>query len=151
MIHRESRNNLAEALRHYVSGQITNDNLDDIEVDWRDRGAIAVKDIAWGLYDDLSEHKATETHYLNKDARHEIAKWIIFLHSDQEYIWPEYSFMQIVNWPMNILTFGWWEKMKEKRWQEFQEAGDHEAWPFSSKEELEKFRRKPKLLSKKLA
>lgn len=56
MIHRDSRNRLAEALRHYVSGRITNDELDDVEVDWRDRGAVAVKQMAWQLYDDLRTH-----------------------------------------------------------------------------------------------
>ncbi len=148
MIHRPSRNILAEALRQYVSGRITNDELDDIAIDWRDRGAIAVKEMAWGLYDDMHEHKASGEHYLNKEARHDIARWIIFLHSDQEYIWPEYSFIQIINLPINILTLGWWERKKEKKWQEFQESGDFKAWPFASNEEFEKCKARPKLLSK---
>ena len=146
MIHRESRKVLAEALRHYVSGQITNDDLDSVEVDWRDRGAIAVKEMAWSLYDDLEQHKATEKHYLNDEARREIAKWVVFLHSDNEYLWPEYSFIQIINWPMNILTLGWWERMKKKKWEQFLEAGEYEAWPFCSKAELKKAVSKPRLL-----
>ena len=52
MIDRPSRNKLATAIRQYVSGRITNDNLDDIEIDWRDSGALAVKERAWSLYDD---------------------------------------------------------------------------------------------------
>ena len=106
MIHRESRNRLAEALRHYAAGRITNDDLDSVEIDWRDRGAIAVNEMAWGLYDDHDVHKATGRYQLDRDARRAISKWIVFLHSDCEYIWPEYSFLQFVNWPMNFLTFG---------------------------------------------
>ena len=59
MIHRESRDRLAEALRHYVSGQITNFKLDTVKIDKRDRGAYAVSEATWGLYDDMSKHKAT--------------------------------------------------------------------------------------------
>lgn len=151
MIHRDSRNKLAEALRHYVSGQITNDDLESVIVDWRDRGAIAVQEMVWGLYDDMTEHKATGINHLDKEARRIIARWIVFLHSDQEYIWPEYSFIQIVNWPMNIITFGWWEKMKKRKWEEFLEAGDFEVWPFCSENELKKAIKRPKLLARKSA
>ena len=149
MIDRESRNRLAEALRHYVSGQITNDDLDEVEVDWRDRGAIAVKERAWSLYDDLYQHKATGSHYLDKEARREIAKWIVFLHSNNEYLWPEYSFIQIINVPMNLITLGWWERMKKRKWEQFLEAGEFEVWPFCSKEELQKASSLPRLMREK--
>ena len=148
MIHRESRDRLALALRQYVSGRITNDDLADVIVDWRDRGAVYVYEMAWGLYDDMSVHHATGSHYLNEEARKVIARWIVFLHSDEEYIWPEYSFIQIVNWPMNILTFGWWERNKQKRWEQFLEAGDFDVWPFCDKNQLQKAIKRPRLLAK---
>jgi hypothetical protein len=147
MVHPESRKRLAEALTHYVSGQITNDDLNAVVVDWRDRGAVAVYEMAWGLYDDTSQHKATGRHHLGKDARRKISRWIAFLYSDEEYLWPEYSFIQIVNWPFNLLTFGWWEKMKRRKWQQFLESGDFTVWPFCSKEQLQKIIQKPTLLS----
>jgi len=147
MIDRQSRNRLAEALRHYVAGQITNDDLYTVEVDWRDRGAQAVWSMAWGLYDDLSKHKATGPHYLNKNDRREIARWIAFLYSDEEYVWPEYNLLQIVNWPLNVLTFGWWERMKKRKWGQFLEAGDFSVWPFCKREQLDRILHEPKLLS----
>jgi hypothetical protein len=94
MVHRASRNKLAEALRQYVSGRITNDDLDDIQVDWRDNGAVAIKERSWLLYDDTYNHRATGKHALTGPARTEIARWILFLHSDREYTWPQYSFSQ---------------------------------------------------------
>src|SRR5262245_56478952 len=132
MIDRASRNRLATALRRYVSGRITNDDLDCIAVDWRDRGAVAVSQRAWALYDDNYQHRATGKHYLGKSARDEVSRWIIYLHSDVEYTWPEFSFIQIVNPFMNILTFGWSEARKERRFQEFQAAGDYSVWPFAT-------------------
>ena len=56
MIDRDSRNRLAEAFRQYASGRITNDDLDAVAVDWRDKGAAAVKLQAWSLYSDLKKH-----------------------------------------------------------------------------------------------
>lgn len=78
-----------------------------------------------------------------------IARWITFLQSDSEYLWPEYSFIQVMNWPLNLLTLGWWGKIKRKRWEQFLEAGDFDAWPFCSREELEMVVSRPKLLSGK--
>jgi hypothetical protein len=148
MIQRESRDRLAEALRHYVSGQITNDDLDDIEVDWRDRGAVAVKEMAWRLYDDTRNHRIEGRLPRGSEGRRIVARWIAFLYTDREYFWPEYSFIQIVNWPMNALTFGWWERMKRRRWEQFLEAGDFNVWPFCRPEELEAIRHHPKLLTR---
>ena len=70
----------------------------------------------------------------------------MFLDSDREYLWPEDSFLQIVNWPMNLLTLGWWERNKRKRWEQFLEAGDFTVWPFWSGAELESVIQKPRLL-----
>lgn len=117
MIDRKSRDALAIALRHYCAGLITNDDLDEVLVDWRDRGAVAVKQMSWQLY------------------------------SDQEYLWPEYSFIQIVNWPMNLLTFGWWETWKKRRWDEFLEAGDFSVWPFCDKAGFEQAKISPRLMA----
>jgi hypothetical protein len=137
---------LAEAIRQYVSGRITNDDLDSVWVDWRDRGAVAVQEMAWQLYSDNCQHYVEDDIPSHSKDRRTVARWIVFLHSNKEYIWPEYSFMQIVNWPMNLLTFGWWERWKERKWSEFLEAGDFEVWPFSSRSELEEVAKRPKLL-----
>jgi hypothetical protein len=136
MVDKPSRERLALALRRYVSGLITNDQLDDVEVDWRDRGAVAVKERAWGLYDDMYVHRATDTQSISRELRREISRWIIFLHTDQEYLWPEYSFDQIVNWPMNWITFGWWERNKARVFEEFMLAGDFSVWPFTKEQEF---------------
>jgi hypothetical protein len=91
-----------------------------------------VQDRAWSLYDDTHLHRARGAHALSGAARDEIGRWILFLHSDLEYTWPEYDFRQVVNWPMNLLTIGWWEQQKQKRFKELTTAGDFSVWPFAS-------------------
>lgn len=149
MIDRKYRDKLAEALRHYVLGQITNDNLEDVSVDSRDRGAVAVQEMAWRLYSDMYPHRAKGRYYLNKEARHIIARWIAFLYSEQEYQWPEYSFVEGEILGLNTITFGWYKRMKQKKWEQFQAAGDFDVWPFFRKEDLQDVLRKPKLLANK--
>ena len=144
MIDRPSRDRLATALRRYVSGRITNDDLDDIEVDWRDSGADAIKQRAWGLYDDTYQHHAVGSHYITKPSREEIGRWILFLHSDNEYTWPLFNFRTIVNWPLDLLSGGWWERPKEKRFAEYKSAGDYSVWPFSSRPDYEAALERPK-------
>ena len=147
MIDRKYRDKLAETLRHYVSGQITNDDLDDVATDSSDQGAIAVQEMTWCLYSDMYPHRAKGRHYLNKEARHIIARWIAFLYSEQEYQWPEYSFDEGEILGLNIITFGWYKRMKQKKWQRFKAAGDFDFWPFCRKEDFQNVLRKPKLLA----
>lgn len=140
MIDRASRDKLAEALRQYVSGRITNDTLDSIEINKKDYGAIAVKDATWYLYDDVHEHKAINKFYINQKDRKDIARWIVFLQSNEEYIWPK---MGIKDMLFVMLTFGLYKKVINSR---LNKVGDLSVWPFRSKNELKKASSKPKLL-----
>ena len=61
---------------------------------------------------------------IDRAGRREIARWVVFLYSEQDYLWPEYSFIQIVDWPLSILTLDWWGKKQRQKWQQYQDAGD---------------------------
>lgn len=116
-------------------------------VDWCDRGAVAIKERAWCLYDDIYQHRAVGRFYLQKPARDEIARWIVFLHSDLEYTWPDFSFVQILNLPMNLLTFGWWGRHKKKIFEQFTAAGDFSVWPFLTRRDYEYPLKHPRYLA----
>lgn len=147
MIHRASRERLALALRRYVARRITNDGLAAVSVDWRDRGAAAVQQMAWRLYDDLYTHRASGRHALTRAGRRMVARWIVFLQSDLEYVWPEYNFVQASPAFVSWLTLGWYGHVHRRRWREFLEAGDFEAWPFVSKEAAAQAATRPALLA----
>jgi hypothetical protein len=147
VICRDSRDRLALALRRYAAGRITNDDLDAIDVDSGDRGAAAIKHRAWFLYDDLMEHRATAKYLIPREGRRELARWVVFLHSEHEYLWPEFSFIDVLNIPLNLLTLGWWARYRSRRYAEFREAGDFPVWPFLRTSEFEAAIRTPKFLS----
>jgi len=132
MIDRKGRNRLALALRRYAIGRITSDELEEIETDWRDRGVRAVHQMSWGLYSD-GQGYAVGQHALNWAVRRDLARWILFLRSEQEYLWPEYRFD--AGWlslfgKKRLLKIGGMEARWNKRLQQFLEAGDGEVWPF---------------------
>ena len=132
MIDRKSRDKLAETLRQYVSGRITNFTLDDLSIKSKDRGVIAVRRTAWFLYDDLHEHKARGKYSIEGKNRDEVSRWIVFLHSDQEYLWPP-----IHQKLLSILTFGFFKIS----------SGDEKVWPFFDKKDFDKELRTPRLLN----
>ena len=139
MIDRQSRDKLAETLRQYVSGRVTNDSLAALQIDYEDYGVEAIKNASWFLYGDLYEHKAIGRHHIEKDDRHEVSKWIVFLQSDKEYLWPRPSIVQKI---LLVLTLGLYKFNNPNN-------GEKEAWPFFTKQSLENALKEPKPFSAK--
>lgn len=143
MICRASRDRLALGLRRYVSGKIHNEELDAIAIDWKDQGAAAAKMEAWFLYSDLCQHYAIGKHSLSKEQKRLVAQWIVFLHGNSEYLWPERRW-SLAFLPINLLTFGWWGRRK---FREFKKAGDIEAWPFLQATDRDRAASQPRFLA----
>jgi len=135
MIDRKSRDMLSETLRQYISGRVTNDTLYNLEIKSEDRGIWAIRHAAWFLYDDLYEHKAVGKHAIKGKYRDEVSKWIVFLQSDQEYLWPS-MFQRF----LSVLTLKFFKINKS----------DKEVWPFFTKKDFNKALKNPKLLNKKV-
>ena len=138
VIDRHARDKLALAFRRYAAKRITNDELEDA-VGWRskDRGVTVVQDMAWQLYDDMFRHRAEGPHALSKDDRRSVARWVLFLRTDLEYLWPSYDFRQsgtsLDRFLADLFTARQWRKKKDGDWENFLGAGDFEVWPFLKK------------------
>jgi len=91
MVDRASRDRLAENLRHFAAGLITNDEYEDRILESRRTGDKAIEEIfhqVWYCYDDLSEHRLTGRHSLTMEGRKTLARLTLFLKSDIEYEGP---------------------------------------------------------------
>jgi len=91
MINRAARDCLALALRRLAAGRITNDEFDDEVSEWWGctdddpaLGELAV--YGWLHYSDLREYRLRGRDKLSQQARRSIARAILFLKSDQEYV-----------------------------------------------------------------
>ena len=96
MVDRKARDKFAELLRHFIAGQITNDEFENQiplpRVFSSNPADPAITEIwwiaAWPLYDDFEEHTLTGEYRVPDEYRREIAKCVLFLKADQEYQWP---------------------------------------------------------------
>lgn len=147
MIDRGARNELAVLVRRLIACRITNFEFDESVPGSDDPAVQAVRAMAWSLYDDLEVHRLDGRRRLSKPDRRVVARWILFLYSDEEYSWPDYDLFRIYNWPMNLLTFGWWERKKADEWSRFKAAGDFEVWPFMIRSPFEAALSNPTLLA----
>jgi hypothetical protein len=95
MIDRYSRDRLAELLRHLVCGQMTNDDFADrasnVAYGSEDQAVRVIYESADGLYGDLSTYRLRGTERVSDEVRRQFAIAAMFLYSDREYEWPEFS------------------------------------------------------------
>lgn len=156
MIDRRRRDQLAEVLRHFVAGRLTNDQYEG-RVDRifegmgparnEDQGIWAVYERTWFLYDDIRAHSLTGQWALTPEARGEVARWIVFLYTDREYEWSITEFISLPSCLLNVVTLGLWGwVMGPRRERQLKSMGDWGLWPFMHTQEYEDARRMPRLL-----
>jgi hypothetical protein len=103
MIDRPARDQLAEKLRHLISGRLTNDQFDAARPeDCEDDSVHAVWQWAYTLYgSDLPfPYRLRSRHRVSWDLRQQAARAIVFLHSDIEYEWPSFDGFPAPFWGM---------------------------------------------------
>lgn len=156
VIDRRRRDRLAEALRHFAAGLLTNDEYEErVDRTFEGMGPSRKEDLAlwavynraWFLYDDLRTHRLTGQWALTAEGRSEIARWVMFLYTDQEYKWPITNFINPTGCLLNMVTLGLWGWiMGPRRAQQLEAMGDWNIWPFLSSQSYEASRRNPRLL-----
>lgn len=91
MTDRDSRDRLAFALRQFASGLVTNDEFDDKAFaafsHRRDDPALAeLATYGWLHYDDMRTYRLRGRYALSPEERKSIARAVLFLKTDQEYV-----------------------------------------------------------------
>ncbi len=77
MVDREARDQMARSLRHLAIGRITDKQFD-----------AALEPLPFSGKDRIFEAIFKETYDIKTASRHEVARWILFLQSENDYIWP---------------------------------------------------------------
>jgi hypothetical protein len=94
MVDRKARDKLAEALRHLISGQLTNDEFDAAYPgSCEDPAVLAVWESASCLYSssDLFAYRLRGRYKVSPEVRRASARAVVFLHSSLEYEWPAWG------------------------------------------------------------
>ena len=160
MVDHDRRKKMALHLRQLSTGQISNDDFEerimtDVTYGWPpeqyylaeesktdDPVIRPILEFSWCLYNDTYNHKLTGSHRLSDEQTKEIARFILFLHSNLEYDWTyidlinpviRFSFTDILK---SIITLGkHYRDLNLKREEEFElmkKTGDFELWPFKT-------------------
>ncbi len=149
MIDRVARKQAAEAIRHFVSGRITNKEfIDRYPYSKNDPAIWALDDTFYAFYDDIVTHKLTGGYSISKGARKMAARWIMFLYSDCEYRWPRAGVPGLrssfsPSWFGRVTGLARLTLWRDER---FRRHGEYELWPFLQREEFEEALKKPVLL-----
>jgi hypothetical protein len=145
MIDRPARDRAALALRRFTANRITNEEfLDSYPTSASDPAVRAIDSRAWALYDDFREHRLDAS----RELRREIARWVVFLHSDVEYRWPPFQFIMVQppRW-LDWLSGGRLSRRQDEAFARFCAAADFSVWPFHSGEELADAVARPRFLA----
>lgn len=141
MIDRIGRDKAADIVEKFWSGAISNDQLERLWPNSRDRGVIVVESFIWLLYHDHREHHISDINKIDPLTASRVSACIDFLRSDEEYAWPHFAnpmgHTEIYPRWMVWASLGLLEILNrssrrriDRYWQDTHAAGDVNAWPF---------------------
>ncbi len=144
MIDIEARKKAAEVVRRFISGRITNFDFEKNMPATADLAVQAIEDSLWLVYDDFEKHKLDAEWVLPGGTKSQMARWVMFLHTDEEYRWPTFRYPGL-----RPLKHGLVSRLLNKphREYEFMSSGEYDVWPFISKEQFEHAKQNPVLLA----
>ena len=92
VVDRKARDSAAELLRQFASGCITNFELENQWPNSKDPALQAFESTIWCFYDDFKEHALQGPFALASEMKRVVARWIVFLHSNEPYQWPSIAY-----------------------------------------------------------
>ena len=110
---RKNRDEYAELLRHFATGQMTNDDYVERadKIGFKDDAVNEIYKEIWFTYCDIVTHKLKEGYALTDKGKKVVARYILFLYSDFPFEWPVPTFISGL---MNILTLGFYDRLRYK-------------------------------------
>lgn len=145
-LHIRTRSAVAALLRHFASGRLTNDEFEERWPVSTDPALSAVREAAWFLYSDLRTYRLVGADRLPFPIRRQVARWVLFLHSDLAYEWPvESRAVKLARSIAGLLTMG----VAKRVWKTALEvSADAEVWPFFRRVDYRRALRAPRLLQR---
>lgn len=145
-IHIRTRSTAATLLRQLASARLTNDEFEQRWPASTDPALSAVREAAWFLYSDLHTYRLAGADRLPFPIRRQVARWVLFLHSDLPYEWPvESRAVKLARSIAGLLTMG----VARRPWKTALEvSADADVWPFFRRVDYRRALRAPRLLQR---
>ncbi|MGJ8697980.1 MAG: hypothetical protein ACSHYF_16800 [Verrucomicrobiaceae bacterium] len=127
----ETRRKHALLLRCLVAGRLSNDEYEDGLADDFDDGSNRVFfEGGWYLYSDTKEYRLEGRHKLDRESKRQVARWIMFLRSSADYLWPAAPSFLGVRRLLCGLSGGKWFSESIGKYDALMDKGDLAVWPF---------------------
>ena len=139
-VDRQARDAAVQILRGFIAGKVDNFDFEAAMPDTRDPAITALWHFAWYFYDDFNRHRLAGRFKLHPTERREFLRWVLFLDSDDPYVWPAkpsdpYRALE------SILP---WQRRRARN---FLKAGQFESYPFATRRREKTALRHPRRLS----
>lgn len=148
----EARKSASQLFRAFISGKITNFAFEENQPITVDPAIPAIWNTSWLLYDDFEEHKLLQHRKLAMDVRRVCLRWLIFLHTDNPYDWPEIP-LPGSDPTLRIQSRSLWDHLRGKTGvleresvEKFLATGNYAVWPFISQKSYRQALRQPKFM-----
>ena len=142
MIDRGARDQVALALRQFASGRLTQNELyartRHVKKS-QDRGVATLAEAIYWQFLNLGPNRLIGRHALALEARRHIARWVLYLRSNEPYVWPERG-PSLGDIGRALLTLGRSWITKSVQWSQ---TGDESSWPFVSRQQLARVAAEP--------
>ena len=131
MIDRAARDQLASLVRRFAIGSITNREFEAAMPSSQDAAIGQIEHQVWFFYDDFQTQRLTGRMALSYGLRRDFARMVLFLKSDQEFLWPwpTFNMKRLAARLICALTVGLCRPSFGNR----PAVGDLRVWPFLSK------------------
>lgn len=140
----KARKEAAEVVRQFISGRITNFDFEKKMPPTDDWGVHAIEDSLWYVYDDFIRHRLAGDWKLPEEVKSRMTRWVIFLHSEEEYRWPRIGCPGLRPSKHGLVSRLFSGPRRER---EFMQSGDYDVWPFVSREQFRGAKENPVLLA----
>lgn len=152
VIDREARDKASQVFRDFISGKSSNDAFADACPRTDDRAVHAIWDTAWLFYDDFKDHHLAGRYGLSPEQKRACVRWILFLHGDLPYVWPDIRFPGAdpaarVEQSVFRRLLSLSNTIDPERAAEFLSAGHYPVWPFQKVSDYKKSLAAPRLLA----
>ncbi|MEM6678103.1 MAG: hypothetical protein AAF675_09545 [Pseudomonadota bacterium] len=152
----QARVKASKILRDFISGKISNREFEDAQPITHDRAIGAIWDTMWVFYQDGKEHRLEGKYRLPPDQRRACIRWIVFLHSQLLYEWPD-IYLPGVDPASRIQDsflkrlFSLHQDLTKEQTDRFLATGHYPVWPFFRVSDYKRSLSSPRLLRGKTA
>jgi hypothetical protein len=150
VVDRTARNTYAQCLRHFAAGLLTNDEYEarteELCAGSGDSALFSIWLTVWTCYSDLRTHRLRGKDSLTREGKRFVARAILFLYSEREYLWPSEN-ISCTGTILNMVTLGMSGRVAAlivRR--QMARIGDPDAWPFISQLDEAAERSRPSVL-----